>query len=57
MAVECDHQWEQTDLFGCESCGDHPGVRCTRCYETLDAIWDAEECDQAYAQIRERTSD
>ena len=35
-----EHSWEEIDLFGCEVCGDHPGLTCPDCYETLDLVWD-----------------
>ncbi len=33
------HVWRETDLGPCEVCGDHPGVSCTICYETVDLVF------------------
>lgn len=38
------HVWEETDIFGCDLCGDHVGLQCQQpgCWETIDLVWEAD---------------
>lgn len=33
---ETEHQWEETRLHGCETCGFHPGYKCVLCGRCVD---------------------
>lgn len=41
------HVWEEREVYGCDLCGEHPGVVCTvkGCYETVDLIWEKDPRD------------
>jgi hypothetical protein len=45
------HLWEETDVSGCDLCGEHSGLQCLQpgCWETVDLVWEADPRDLSRA--------